>query len=86
MLFDIAQTFCETITFGRLPSKDELISIVDSAIRYQVFTSTKASSYWSSTTYASNPYYAWFVNFDGVIVYAYNKNHTFYVRCVRGGQ
>ncbi len=44
-----------------------------------------SSGYWSSTTYADFPTYAWFVYFyDGYMV-AYNKAGDFYVRAVRGG-
>ncbi len=75
----------------RLPTKDELKSIVDKknndlAINTEYFPNTVASWYWSSTTYASNTDYAWIVNFyygydDGT-----NKTHNRYVRAVRGGQ
>jgi hypothetical protein len=80
-------------TDWRLPSKQELQTIVDYSIPYPgptikaaYFPSTIASYYWSSTTYASYTDGAWSVNFsDGVVDYGY-KDSSYYVRCVRGGQ
>jgi len=49
-------------------------------------SNTQASDYWSSTTNASNPAYAWDVYFyDGYYDYCYYKNATVFVRAVRGG-
>jgi hypothetical protein len=42
--------------------------------------------YWSLSSYAEDPYYAWFVNFNDGYVHSYNKSNTYYVRLVRGGQ
>ena len=76
----------------RLPSKKELITIVDYSIPYPgptinpVFTNTHASNYWSSTTGAYDPSNAWYVNFYYGSVSYYSKYNTIYVRCVRGGQ
>jgi hypothetical protein len=80
-------------TDWRLPTKDELISIVDYAIpspnktiKTTYFPDTKSSGYWSSTTYANYPGYAWAVYFYDGGVYSSSKYFDVYVRCVRGGQ
>lgn len=44
------------------------------------------ATYWSSTTYTSNPAWAWWVHFPGGDVQAYLKTDTHHhVRAVRGG-
>ena len=92
--------YCEnTLNLGghtdwRLPSKNELLSIVDRsrydpAINSSIFVNTALSYYWSSTTSAGYSDHAWFVGFEvGSTYYDYNINKTssYYVRCVRGGQ
>ena len=91
---DNAISYCEGLTLGghtdwRLPNEYELQSIVDYG-RYNppidtgVFPGTNTDWYWSSSTYAGNTYYAWYVTFDDGIVYGYSKTDTGYVRCVRG--
>ncbi len=89
-----AGTYCQALGLGgradwRLPSIDELLSIVDSG-RFNpainpVFTCS-SDFYWSDTTNAGTSSYAWAVSFrtgdtssDG-----YGR-HTNYVRCVHGG-
>lgn len=75
----------------RLPTKKELMSIVDYSIPYPgptinpVFTNTKQSYYWSSTTFAYEPRNAWGVQFYFGYVDSYGKGNYMYVRCVRGG-
>ncbi|MDP2816022.1 MAG: DUF1566 domain-containing protein, partial [Rectinemataceae bacterium] len=72
----------------RLPTKKELVSIVDYGRYYPsinpVFTSI-ASNYWSSTTCASYSNYAWGVSFGYGYVGSPSKLYYNYVRCVRGG-
>jgi uncharacterized repeat protein (TIGR01451 family) len=76
----------------RLPTKKELIGIVDYSIPYPgptikpIFTGTVSSVYWSSTTYASSPVFAWVVGFSGGGVDGDVKYGGYYVRCVRSGQ
>ncbi len=76
----------------RLPSKKELITIVnygtyDPAIDNTYFLNINASLHWSSTTYdATNPSGAWNVNFNDGSVYNYDQPLNLYVLCVRGGQ
>ncbi|SEM73887.1 Protein of unknown function [Syntrophus gentianae] len=83
-----ASTYCANLKLGnhddwRLPSMDELMSIVDYAIPapgptiHSFFKNTKASEYWT-TAYRS-------VNFNDGAVYYYSRGQH-YVRCVRGTQ
>jgi len=77
----------------RLPSKKELITIVDyllpypgPAINTTYFPNTSASYYWSSITLATSPGYAWIVHFgDGFVAYTRKDDDSMYARCVRGG-
>jgi hypothetical protein len=46
---------------------------------------TASSFYWSSTSIANNPTYAWFVGFYAGYVYDDYKGYTEHVRAVRGG-
>ena len=47
---------------------------------------TATSYYWSSSTYAGNPVYAWLVGIGGGDVLAGDKSSvSLYVRAVRGG-
>jgi len=94
--WDEACAYCEDFTLAgysdwRLPSKKNLISIVDygtynPSIDTAFFLGTDAWYYWSSIPDANYPLAAWVVNFNAGHVDGYNKNYTFYVRCVRAGQ
>jgi cysteine-rich repeat protein len=47
---------------------------------------TQSGYYWSSSSNATNPNYAWVLNFNAGNVNANNKtNHSYYCRAVRGG-
>jgi hypothetical protein len=78
----------------RLPSKDELITIVDKSapqsgptIKTSYFPGTFKAGYWSSTSDAGKPDYAWLVDFvKGYVIPAVDKRNHWYVRCVRAGQ
>ena len=74
----------------RLPTVQELGTIMDYS-RYNpaidpIFSNAKSSTYWSSTTYASNTNGAWYVGFSNGNVNGSNKSYGNYVRCVRGGK
>ena len=83
-------------TDWRLPTKKELMSIVDYAIPWQgpliapVFTNdpgaVHAAPYWSSTPYAGGSGPAWMVSFLYGDVETYTKSVGWYIRCVRGGR
>ena len=94
-----SQDVCGSLNLGghsdwRLPTKKELMSIVDYSIPYPgptidtiYFPNTKSSYYWSSTTYAYYTPAAWGVDFGNSSVYGYYKENGYgSVRCVRGGQ
>jgi len=98
------QNVCSTVTLGgnsdwRLPSKKELMSIVDYSIPYQGPTiqqssfpntvaplNTVAILYWSSITFVDHPVGAWRVDFSNGGIDYYPKSNSYSVRCVRGGQ
>ncbi|MBI5675717.1 MAG: SBBP repeat-containing protein [Nitrospirae bacterium] len=94
----LSQDVCGELTTGgytdwRLPTKKELMSIVDYSIPSPVptinttyFPNANASYYWSSTTFASYPDYAWHVYFGNGYVLSYGKYNFYDVRCVRGGE
>ena len=75
----------------RLPNVKELMSIVDHdesapAVDTTFFPNTQSNYYWSSTTFADYTGNAWFVYFYNGYVNNVNKDITYYVRAVRGGQ
>jgi hypothetical protein len=77
----------------RLPSREELRSIVDYSIPYPgptintgYFPNTVSSVYWSSSPDAYYTDYAWGVYFDDGGDNSYGKPWSGYVRAVRGGQ
>ena len=97
MNWEGAITCCEDLSLAdyadwRLPNVKELRSIVDDrlynpAIDKIYFPDALASSYWSSTTFAYDSSYAWYVDFYAGNVYNYiDKTYGYDVRCVRGGQ
>lgn len=89
-----ALTTCNGLSLAgktwRLPSTNELLSIVDMnkaspAIDTSVFPATVASDYWSSSTSVVGTANAWLVNFfDGYSSGYGAKASTNYVRCVSG--
>jgi len=91
--WESALAYCEDRDLGghvdwRLPDVKELRSIVDNtrydpAIDTTAFPGTNPDWYWSSSTSAYGPYYAWGVSFGNGNVYYYLKVYTDYVRCVR---
>ena len=95
--WDNAISYCESLelagyTDWRLPSKKELLSIVDygtynPSIDITYFPGTNALKYWSSTTDATFPSIAWGVSFnDGWITSEIKSDNYYYVRCILGGQ
>jgi len=89
-----ALSYCENLTLAshndwRLPNINELQSIVDytrfdPSINTTYFPNTVSSCYWSSTTNASYPGYAWYVFFGYGYINNYGKSsYGYYVRAVR---
>lgn len=76
----------------RLPTSAELQTILLAPFLCQpspcidpVFGPTAATFYWSSTSFANDPFGAWLVSFFGGFVGFGVKSFTFHVRAVRGG-
>jgi len=86
---------CEDLTLGgysdwRLPSRKELLSIVDYSTYdpaiSSVFQNVTSLSYWSSTSWSKDPIGGLIVEFSDGESMSSNKENDEYVRCVRGAQ
>ena len=96
MTWELSLAYCEGLNLGghtdwRLPTIKELLSLVDysrynPAINTTYFPNTVSSFYWSSTTFAFGTDGAWGVGFYYGHDHMNNKNNSYYVRAVRGGQ
>ena len=73
----------------RLPTIGELKTIVDCSHGAPcvdpIFGPTQSYFYWSSSSYANFPNYAWLVYFYDGDGYPFIKTYNLYVRAVRGG-
>ena len=88
MTWEEAKSYC-TKEGERLPSLQELVSIVDyskesPSINEVYFPNTFSSYYWSGTKYSAT--YAWVVRFSDGFVNYYSKTSSLYVRAVRASQ
>ena len=90
--FEEANEYCRSSCLAdhkdwRLPAIAELFTLVDHGRVLPcidpIFSTTVASGYWSSTTYAPNPSVAWFVPFGNGYVLNDFKSFAKYVRAVR---
>lgn len=95
--WDDAKTYCASLTLAgggwRLPTKDELLSIVDASFGVRredplidptAFPNTPSAAFWSSS---SSPYvgtgFAWAVHFNDGSSTSEPPSSTYRVRCVR---
>lgn len=72
----------------RLPTKDELLSIVDRRWRYPTidptyFPGTPNDWFWSSSTVAGSPSYGWYVSFYDGDAHGNDASNGYRARCVR---
>lgn len=91
-----ANSYCSTLNLNgvkgwRLPSKKELVSIIDrdefSPAYSTDFTSFTSGMYWSATTYDYDTSKAWRIFFsNGTSNYWDKSSDAAYIRCVRGGE
>jgi len=105
--WDEARAYCDSLTLGgysdwRLPDEKELQSIAhygkyNPAILQRYFPGTQPSLYWSASSFASYPAFAWYVGYGFGAVRSLSKEEiklvegvieigSNYVRCVRGRQ
>lgn len=88
-----AQKACAALRTGgysdwRLPTMRELLTLVDysrhdPAIDTELFPNCKSDWYWTSTPYAPDSGYAWFVSFDDGCSNFVRRDHDHCVRAVR---
>jgi len=93
--WNTALNYCNSLTLAgktwRLPNLHELMSLVNllsissPRLNTTVFPNTTAYDYWSSTTKATSPSKAWYINFGNGTSFYKEKTHYSYVRCVSGG-
>jgi hypothetical protein len=75
----------------RVPGPQDLISIVDRgryapSIDARYFPDSQSTRFWSSSAYANDSNYAWYVYFSNGYDGANYRNSNYAVRLVRGGQ
>lgn len=90
-----AHAYCDSLTLAghtdwRLPDIKELRGIVDNTVDYPAingtyYPGTDSDPYWSSTSVASTPTRAWYVNFNlGYVIHqAKTVSTNVCVRCIR---
>jgi len=89
-----AHQYCKNLKFQkyrnwRLPTKDELISIVDKSRKPSIkkeFHNINTNGYWSASSGKGYKSSAWSIYFANGRIYASSKKSKRYVRCVRDGE
>lgn len=90
MVFSKAQEYCKSLG-GRLPTVDELFSLVDRnidnpCVNKKTFKDMKSEYYWTSEITSWNKNARWVVGFNyGNVCYNYESDYS-YVRPVRPSQ
>jgi hypothetical protein len=96
MVWEASLAYCEQLELAgyddwRLPNVRELSSLIDDerkkpSIDTSHFPGCRPSPYWSSTTHAKHPDFAWSVGFDdAATIRGGHKRRRHFVRAVRGG-
>jgi len=83
-----ADEYADSLGDGwRLPTIEELETLIDrsKANPASPFPGMTSECFWSSSSYAGDSYYAWYVDFYNGSVNSYDKTGSNYVRCVRSG-
>ena len=75
----------------RVPNNKELLSLAETAcynpaINPSMFPGTSSEGYWSSSSFAGFPSFAWYVEFNDGYDYFGDKTYIFNVRLVRSSQ
>ncbi|MDA7817187.1 DUF1566 domain-containing protein [Sulfurimonas sp.] len=92
MYYTKAVEYCEDLVMvgrddWRLPTKDELLEIVDKDRKPRIvesFKHTSAGDYWTSSIILTSSTKAWIVQFSDGFANLVNKSKKLHVRCVNG--